>query len=152
MIPSPSLFIIASEVLSRGLKKLAATKQTIAYSVPGNCPKITHLAFVDDVIIFTNGSKVSSSNLMKFLGQYKTESCHLVNKQKSCFVTREKATASGAQTVASVTGYSQKSLPLKYLGCNLFVGRKKIQYFVELIANIEKKLSGWKSKMLSYGG
>lgn len=65
---SPSLFIIAFEVLSRGLKFLAVSNQTTGFFVPRNCPKITHLTFADDVIIFTNGSRVSLSNLMKFMG------------------------------------------------------------------------------------
>lgn len=34
----------------------------------------------------------------------------------------------------------------------LFSGRKKISYFRDMIAKIEKKLAGWKGKLLSTGG
>lgn len=46
--------------------------------------------------------------------------------------------------------YVLKYLPLKYLGCPLFVGRNKIHYYGELIAKIKNKLSRWKGKLLSY--
>lgn len=41
---------------------------------------------------------------------------------------------------------------MKYLGCTLFERRKKIEYFNDLINKFEKKLAGWKSKLLSHGG
>ena len=113
---SPSLFILASEVASRGLNYLAATKQIGTFSAPRNCPIITHLAFADDIIIFTNRSRTSLTKLMDFLAQYERESGHLINKHKSCFVVGFKVDA---------TGFVRKALPLKYLGCQLFVGRNK---------------------------
>ena len=88
---------------------------------------------------------------MAFLGQYK-ESGHLIHKQKSCFVVSDKCASSRIQSVATNTGFSQKSLSIRYLGCNLFVRKMKIKYFGELLAKIEKKLSGGKSKLLSVGG
>lgn len=56
------------------------------------------------------------------------------------------------QTVAEITGCSKKTLPIKYLGCQLFVGRKKTAYFNEIIFKLEKKLAGWKGKLLTSGG
>ena len=53
---SPCLFIISAEVLSRGLNDLAMKKKTIAFSKPLRCPTISHLAFADDMVIFTNGA------------------------------------------------------------------------------------------------
>ncbi|KAM7505438.1 hypothetical protein LguiB_004342 [Lonicera macranthoides] len=42
---SPSLFILASEVTSRGLKDLVVQKQITSFPISQNCPIIIHLAF-----------------------------------------------------------------------------------------------------------
>lgn len=45
-----------------------------------------------------------------------------------------------------------KYFPLNYLGCPLYVGRKKAEYFDILLSKIVKRLNGWQDKLLSYGG
>lgn len=127
-------------------------KTLLPFSTLSSCPAISHLAFADDVVIFINGSKSSLNVLMNFLAAYEVESGHCINKSKSCFIVSEKVAATRIQTVADVTGYSQKSLPIKYLGCQLFVGRKKIVYFNDIVFKLEKKLAGWKGNLLSSGG
>src|SRR5436190_24030213 len=49
------LFIIASEVISRGLKNLHESNISMRYSSIMDCPIIFHLAYADDFIIFCNG-------------------------------------------------------------------------------------------------
>lgn len=110
--------------------------------MPRNCPPISHLAFADDVIIFANGSKNSLCTLMAFLTQYDNKSGHKINKQKSCFLTGDKVPTNRATIVAECTGFVQKSFPIKYLGCNLYIGRNKFQYFKDKVFKVEKKLAG----------
>lgn len=50
------------------------------------------------------------------------------------------------------TGLSLTPLPIKYLGVPLFKGRAKLDYFMELEANFTKRISGWRSRLLSFGG
>lgn len=56
---SPSLFILAEEVLSRGLSRLGRSGGVLPFSVPRGCLSITHLLFADDTIIFVNGAQSS---------------------------------------------------------------------------------------------
>lgn len=88
---------------------------------------------------------------MQFLTQYEKESGHAINKQKSGFIVGEGTLNSRCQTIASIMGFTKKSMPTKYLGCNFFVGRKKSAYFGDLIVKMEKKLAGWNGKLLSHG-
>ena len=67
---SPALFVIGAEVLSRGLNNLALQSAFVGFRVPHGCPPITHLAFADDVIIFTNGSSISLQPIMQVLELY----------------------------------------------------------------------------------
>lgn len=56
------------------------------FSVPRGCPKIKYVAFADDVVIFTNGSRASINKLMQFISVYEAEFGHSVNKENRCFV------------------------------------------------------------------
>lgn len=96
---SPSLFIIAAEVMSRGLNKLVVVGIITPFSTPQRCDNISHLAFADDLIIFTNGSQKSLLKLMGFLHAYEHESGHLINASKSCFVTFDKLTNAQSKTL-----------------------------------------------------
>ena len=72
------------------------------------------------MIIFVNGSTVSLARIMQFLSKYEEESGHAINKSKSCFIVSEKMAANRVQSIATATGFVQKKLPIKYLGCLLF--------------------------------
>lgn len=76
----------------------------------------------------------------------------LLTRAKVVIIVGDKLPASRSQVIAHITGFSRKSLPTKYLGCMLFSGRKKISYFGDMVAKIEKKLAGWKGKLLTTGG
>ncbi|XP_027181955.1 uncharacterized protein LOC113780346 [Coffea eugenioides] len=54
---SPTLFILAVKVLSRSINALLADRGFIPFKVPRDYPNISHLAYVDDVMIFSNGLK-----------------------------------------------------------------------------------------------
>ncbi|KAL0298569.1 UNVERIFIED_CONTAM: hypothetical protein Sradi_6516700 [Sesamum radiatum] len=49
---SPTLFILATEALSRGLEHLFLNNKDMIYQT-GSRLKVSHLAYVDDIIIFT---------------------------------------------------------------------------------------------------
>ncbi|XP_019242040.1 PREDICTED: uncharacterized protein LOC109222091 [Nicotiana attenuata] len=51
---SPTLFILAAEAMSRGLNSLHSTRQFKSFGMPKWSPKINHLAYADDTIIFTS--------------------------------------------------------------------------------------------------
>ena len=61
---APTLFIIAEEVLSRGLSEAFRSKKIGYYKVPRQCPIVTHLLFADDTLVFLNGCKRSVQGLL----------------------------------------------------------------------------------------
>ena len=54
--------------------------------------------------------------------------------------------------VWQVTRFVLKSLPVRYLGCPLFFGRRKSRYFMDLVQSVINKISAWRSRCLSFGG
>lgn len=54
--------------------------------------------------------------------------------------------------VETVLGCTQTNFSITYLGMPLSVDRPKKEAFLPLIEKVDRKLSGWKSKMISRGG
>ena len=49
-------------------------------------------------------------------------------------------------------GPMQDTRHKKYLGLPSIIGKSKIEIFVEIKEKVEKKLLGWREKILSVGG
>lgn len=67
---SPTLFIIRPEVLSRLLKNLHQNNNFHRFYLEKRGPKINHLSFVDDIIIFISGRSKSLELIMNVLSIY----------------------------------------------------------------------------------
>ncbi|XP_027120639.2 uncharacterized protein [Coffea arabica] len=149
---SPGLFIIGTEVLSRSLNKLVEHRGFKCFSVPRGSPKITHLSYADDVLVFLGASSSSLRCVMQTIENYEAVSGHEINVQKCGFMVHAKLPRQCVARVRRLTGFGLKSFPVRYLGCPLFVGRRKCLYFMELVQSIISKVSSWSSRFLSNGG
>lgn len=149
---SPLLFILVSEALSRSLILKMGTGMLSPYSSGLHCPVITHLAFADDIIIFTNGSSSSLKALKETLRQYQAGSGQRINFNKSFFVTSKHCTAQRANSMSRILGMQRSTLPFRYLGVNLFCGRNRLSHYHRLLENVDERLLSWQRKLLSPGG
>nr|XP_027088662.1 uncharacterized protein LOC113710011 [Coffea arabica] len=129
---SPTLFVIGAEVLSRSLNALAEHRSYRPFKVPSGCPVVTHLAYADDVIIFTNGLKASVQLVKRVVDGYYSLSGQQVNCQKSYFLVHPRLPPQHRAMIRMVTGFSYKSFPIKYLGCPLYIGRRRLTYFADI--------------------
>ncbi|XP_075092388.1 uncharacterized protein LOC142172621 [Nicotiana tabacum] len=59
---SPTLFILATEALSRGLNHLHDKEGYVGFSMHQQCPQINHLSYANDLVIFTSGDKKDGEN------------------------------------------------------------------------------------------
>ncbi|XP_055814708.1 uncharacterized protein LOC129884436 [Solanum dulcamara] len=149
---SPALFILGAEVLSRLMNKLHHHPQFHGFYMSQKGPQINHLSFADDIIIFASGRKQTLTLIMETLDTYEKTSGQLINKHKSHFMIPSNAFQSTVQRIKDITGFTQKSSPITYLGCPIYIGRQRIIYYSELIAKVVNKITGWQAKILSYGG
>ncbi|KAF9681426.1 hypothetical protein SADUNF_Sadunf05G0000200 [Salix dunnii] len=148
---SPALFIIAAEYLSRGLYNMFQRYPSLHYLA--RCPVLVpHLAFADDIIIFSNGTKSSLKHITNFLAEYEQCSGQKVNSSKSGFILSAKASLSRANVVGGALGFPRIRLPTKYLGMPLYKGPKKSFLWDDLISKIAARIEGWEAKVLSPGG
>lgn len=104
---------------------------------------MSHLAFADDLILFTKGSKVGLKKIMGFFKHYEQASCQKINMSKSdVFIGKE----ANSVLVEGITGLSVKPLPFYYFGSPIAKGRKKKDLYIPLIEKIRRKLSGRSSQ------
>ena len=83
---SPTLFVIEAKVLSRSLNALAKHHSFRPFKVSSGCPLVTHLAYANDVVIFTSGLKTSVKLVKGVVNEYCDASGQKVNCLKSCFL------------------------------------------------------------------
>lgn len=86
---SPVLFIIAAEVMSRGLNNLL-NEEYRGYGMLKWSPQINHLFYADDTIHFESGDTKSIVEIMMVLSEYEKVSGQLINKSKISFYIHER--------------------------------------------------------------
>nr|XP_027120587.1 uncharacterized protein LOC113737577 [Coffea arabica] len=149
---SPSLFVIGAEVLSRALNTLHTQRGFTPFEVPPHCPIITHLAFADDVIIFSSGGKSSLRLIKRVLDDYSEASSQQINPQKSCFLTHPRAPSQRTAVVNQILGYNKRVFSIRYLGCPLYTGKSKKVYYTNTYIGEANRILSWKNQILSPGG
>nr|XP_016435562.1 PREDICTED: uncharacterized protein LOC107761796 [Nicotiana tabacum] len=120
--------------------------------MPPNIPRINHLAYADDIVMFCSGGSTSIKLVMNVIDNYERSSGQLVNRDKNYLLIAPNTAATRINRIRKCTGFMDKNFPFTYLGCPLYVGRKKIDFFDNMISKIVKRLNGWQGKMLSHGG
>lgn len=146
------LFIIGVEVLSRTLNLLNEEEKFIRYGLPRWSGKIHHLSYADDTIFFCSANRKSVKMMMEVLKRYEIVSGKIINLSKSFFYLHDKAPITMGQKLKKWTGIGQGIFPFTYLGCPIFYGRKKKQYFESLVKKVSSKIHSWKSNLLLAGG
>ncbi|XP_071909708.1 uncharacterized protein [Coffea arabica] len=149
---SPALFVIGAEVLSSALNALVNQGHFIPFKVPLRCPAITHLAYADDVIIFSSGGRSSLARLKQVLDEYSRASGQRINSHKSCFLTHSGFPPRQAAAAGQVLGFQKRAFPVRYLGCPLYVGRRKKIYFADMYNAVASRILSWKNQLLLVGG
>ncbi|XP_042497584.1 uncharacterized protein LOC122076339 [Macadamia integrifolia] len=145
---SPILFILAEEVLCRGLKNLILERKMKALPGPRGAITPSHLLFADDIFIFMNGSARYMKHLHEFLFKYQSFSGQKINLEKSK-IFFGKIAPHRSRFISDFLGIAATDLPTKYLGVEIFKGRVKNSHLLPLLDKIKGRLAGWKGKILS---
>ncbi|GFY87986.1 hypothetical protein Acr_05g0016250 [Actinidia rufa] len=129
---SPYLFVICLEYLSRGLGQL---KDNADFNFHPKCGglTITHLAFADDLVLFSKGDPKSVSMLMENLNHFGDCSGLKVSFSKSSLFAAG-INSSDMEAIKDITTFSQGSFSFRYLGILVADSRLTIsQYSLLLI-------------------
>ena len=149
---SPLLFLLVDEGLSRLLKKAHQEGNLLGIAVAPHL-QITHLLFVDDVLIFCSGTAHDVNTISRILGLFSLATGMEINEGKSTMTThgldvgeeRQAATLFPYICVTPDAGF-------KYLGFCLKPNNYLKKDWMWLIEKMEKRLLSWSHRWLSRAG
>lgn len=147
---SPILFVMMMNILSLMSNK-AAEEGSFDYHLGCEDMQLTHICFVDDLLIFLDGSKRSLEGVLQVLAEFEHISGLAVNIAKTSLFNCGVPTDI-IQRFRSRFGLAQASLPIRYLGLPLSSKKLSLKDYDPLIFQIKRKLGSWTSKTLSMAG
>ncbi|GFY85594.1 hypothetical protein Acr_04g0003320 [Actinidia rufa] len=147
---SPFLFVLCLEYLSRSLNQL---KDNRDFKFHPRCQdlNITHLAFADDLMLFSRGDVESVQLLMNKMRRFGDYSGLRVSMEKSNLY------ASGIprddlEAIKAISGFSEGRFPFRYLGLLVASTKLTIAQFHSFTDKIAGYLNAWAGMKLSYAG
>eukprot|EP00253_Pinus_taeda_P033507 PITA_33507 len=149
---SPLLFLLIMEGLSRLIISAKREGSLSGLRITDEC-YLTHLLFVDDVLILLDGSIRDSLAFSRILQLFMKATCMMVNQQKS-MITCTRTSVNEDQAALQAFPYTIHPLDrvLKYLGFWLKPKNHRIVDWVCLVNKVEKRLNVWSHRYLSRAG
>ena len=145
---SPYLFVIAINVLSLALNKSAASGN-IGYHPTCSQINLTHLNFVDDIMVFTDGEPSSLQGIFSILNDFESWSGLAISPAKSAIYMGRKIYQCFLDEVNRLS-LPIDTLSIRYLGLPLTTKSMTRDDYEPLIDRIRSKYLSWISRALSY--
>ena len=149
---SPYLFLICVEGLSAMLKKEEAIGHIKGISVCRGAPRISHLLFTDDSLVFCRATMEESNRVMKILEDYERDLGQKLNKEKTSLFFSKNTNREVQNHVKQQFGVQIIRHHEKYLELPPLVGKGKRKAFNRIKDQVRRKIASWKGKLLSNVG
>ncbi|KAL4317676.1 hypothetical protein AHAS_Ahas15G0408900 [Arachis hypogaea] len=142
---SPYLFVICMDKLSQLIEELVHFGEWKPMAVRRRGPRISHLIFADDVLLFTEASQRVKETLEKFC----KASGLKINEEKSSIVFSKSTNINLRRRIMDIEKFREQKELEKYLGALTTNNRKGKEKFKDAMGRVQSKLKRWKSKCLS---
>ena len=149
---SPYIFLLCAEGLTTLLRKADLEHSIRGVAVSRNGPRVTHLMFADDCMLFFRASTEECQVVKNILSQYEIASGQKLNTDKTSIFYSHNTPQETRLAIGNLMGAPNANSIERYLGLPPFLGRSKIKAFEDLPAKVWRKLQGWKEKFLSQVG
>ncbi|XP_052624827.1 uncharacterized protein LOC128132345 [Lactuca sativa] len=139
------------EVFNMILGKHIGESQNFKYHNKCETLKISHLCFVDDLLVFSYGNGNSARVIRNALDEFKTVSGLKVSTEKSqIYFSCVKPNM--RRIILGILPFDVGKFPFKYLGVPMCVTKLFDRDCKKLIEKIKMRIFNWKSKSLSFAG
>ena len=145
---SPYLFIMAMEALTQLLNR-AVDDGRIKLHPKCETPRVTHLLFADDLLIFSDGSRTSLAGIASVMREFKEMTWLDINPLKS-EIFFGGYLDSEAAALSNMSDFKIGMFPTRYLGLPLNPARISMATLQPFLDKITGKLQSWTVKYLSY--
>ncbi|XP_022720186.1 uncharacterized protein LOC111278011 [Durio zibethinus] len=115
-------------------------------------PKVTHLFFANDSILFAKANANESEIIRYVLSRYEESSGHCINFPKSALVFNANTKDRSKEEIKEVLGIGAITNLEKYLSLPSMVGREQRKAFREVKDRMHNQLTERNCQMLSQGG
>ncbi|PKU60228.1 Putative ribonuclease H protein [Dendrobium catenatum] len=145
---SPYLFIMCFQLVSNSIEQKG---HDLGIRVSPRGPRITHLLYADDVLIFSHASIWLAKALKKIVEDFCKWTGQRINVSKSQILFGKVVGYPTKKKIARFFGYKIVK-EMSYLGIKLSLNRLKMVDFQEVLSNVMDRLKTWGKKTLSLGG
>jgi len=134
------------------ISQAARQGDLIGYSLCRNGPKLTHLFFTDDSLLFCRSTPQEYEKVLEILDTYSKCSRQCINKSKTTIFFSKSTTSERKQYIKEALGVPKIRSYEKYLELPSLIGRRKRASFDYIKERVWRKLQGWEEKLLSQAG
>ena len=115
-------------------------------------PRISHLFFADDSLIFCKASEKEGAEVQRIFQVYESSSGQQLNRNKTTLFFSRNTPTRVQGAIKARFGAEVIKPHESYLGLPSLIGKSKKNTFAKMKHNLESKLAGWKEKLLSNVG
>ncbi|GAU50095.1 hypothetical protein TSUD_28830 [Trifolium subterraneum] len=149
---SPLLFLLVAKGLHVLMEAMEAHNLFSGYMVGKSVSiSVTHLQFADDTLLMGTKSWANVRALRVVLLLFETMSGLKVNFNKGMLVGVN-IPDSWLGKAASALGCRVGKIPFLYLGLPIGGDPRRLRFWKPVLTRLKKRLSGWKSRFLTFGG
>lgn len=141
---SPALFTFLTDLLSRLLARDEAHGKITGVKVSSCSPRISHLMYADDLVIYCQASIAEASEVLSCLNTYCSWTGQTINLDKSSIHFSANTPAPTKATICNLMHIPECSHNGTYLANPLCRFQSKSVAFQPLIDKLARKLAGWK--------
>ena len=139
---SPYLFLLCTKGFYGLLKKAEDMGEIKGVFISCNGPKLTHLLFADDSLIFCRAQDNDCQKSLEILNTYERASGQQINQDRTTLFFSKSTSPDMQESIKQALGVPVIQQYEKYLGLPSFIGRKKKESFDNIKQRAWKKLQG----------
>nr|XP_029146996.1 uncharacterized protein LOC114924945 [Arachis hypogaea] len=149
---SPYLFVLCMERLACFISKQVDEGIWDGVAVSRGGPRVSHLMFADDLLLFCKAKKNQVQNVVHTLELFCKASGMKVNIEKSKAICSRNISNRRKEMLSGVSHIPFTSDLGKYLGVNLNHPRAARSIFSDSLEKIKNRLASWKGRLLNRAG
>ncbi|XP_072077874.1 uncharacterized protein [Arachis hypogaea] len=149
---SPYLFVLCMERLACFISKQVDEGIWDGVTVSRGGPRVSHLMFADDLLLFCKAKKNQVQNVVHTLELFCKASGMKVNIEKSKAICSRNISNRRKEMLFGVSHIPFTSDLGKYLGVNLNHPRAAMSIFSDSLEKIKNRLASWKGRLLNRAG
>ncbi|KAG7557811.1 Reverse transcriptase domain [Arabidopsis suecica] len=149
---SPYLFVLCLERLCHLIEDSVGQKLWKPISLSQGGPKLSHICFADDLILFAEASVAQVRVIRTVLEKFCLASGQKVSLEKSKIFFSNNVSRELERLISAESGIESTRELGKYLGMPILQKRINKETYGEVLERVASRLAGWKSQTLSFAG